>query len=166
MTGAATTRWRSPVAAILAIALSLGRCSSAPPPPPKPPPPPVVTLTLAGAPDQNPDVSGAPSPVAVRIIELTATNRFERADVFALIDHEKQTLDTDDAGSQEIILGPSERRTIKIDPKPGVTAIGVAALYREIDTAKWRAVAPVASEGPTKLTAEIGKLAVTLKPSP
>ncbi len=145
-------------------------CSSAPPKPPPPPPPPkpppVVMIELSGSADQNPDVNGAASPVAVRIIQLVETGSFERADVFALMDHEQQTLGSEEAGSQELVLAPSEHRSIKIDPKPGVTAIGVAALYRAIDDAQWRADAPVAPNGVTKLVATIGKLTVTLKPAP
>ena len=153
-----------PVALVCAL---LAGCSSAPPPPPIPPPqPPVVTIVLTGSAGQNPDLDGAPSPVAVRIIELTGTNKFLRADVFALIDHEQQTLGADEAAVQEFVLSPSEQRSIKIDPKPGVTAIGVAALYRDIDGAQWRAVAPIASTGPTNLAAGIGKLTVTLKAVP
>lgn len=148
------------------VCVLLTRCSSGSPAPPPPKPQPVVTIDLAGSADQNPDVNGGAAPVAVRIVELTDTNKFEHADVFALIDHEQQTLGTDEASSQEFILSPSERRSIKIDPKPGVTAIGVAALYRDIDDAHWHAVAPIASDGPTKLSAGIGKLTVTLKPSP
>ena len=50
--------------------------------------------------------------------------------------------------------------------KPGVTATGVAVLYRDIDNARWRAVAPVASNGTTNLSATVGRLAVTLQPTP
>jgi len=141
----------------MCIGLSLARCG------PPPPPPPVVSLAVTGSADQNPDVGGAPAPVAVRIIELTATGRFERADVFALIDHEKQTLGSDETGSQEFVLSPSETRTLTIEPNPAVRAIGVAVLYRDIDHAQWRAVAPIAGSGPTVLQASIGRLSVTLK---
>ena len=145
----------------------LTTCSSAPPPPPPPQKiPPVVTISLTGAADQNPDINGVASPVAVRIIELTGTNKFERADVFALIDHEQQILSPDEADSQELILSPLEQRSIRIDPKPGVIAIGIAALYRDIDDAQWRAEAPIASNGTTRLSAAVGKLTVTLKPAP
>jgi type VI secretion system VasD/TssJ family lipoprotein len=47
-----------------------------------------------------------------------------------------------------------------------VTAIGVAALFRDIDNAQWRAIAPIASNGATRLAAGIGKGSVTLKQSP
>jgi type VI secretion system protein VasD len=122
-----------------------------------------VTIVVTGSADQNPDVKGTAAPVAVRIFQLTTTAKFERADVYALIDHEQQTLGADGVASEEFVLAPSEFRTVRIEPKSGVSAIGVTALYRDIDHAKWRADAPVASSGPTKLAASIGKLAVTLK---
>lgn len=140
--------------------LALTQCA----PPPKPPP--VVTLMMKGSADQNPSTGGAPSPVAVKVFELTATAKFERADVFALTEREQQTLGTDSLGSQEFVLSPSEARTVVIEPKPTVQSIGVVALFRDIDQAQWRAVAPIATSGPTKLAVTIGKLSVTLKPAP
>lgn len=143
----------------LAAPLALMRCA----PPPKPPP--VLTLTMVGSADQNPDPSGKASPVAVRIYQLTATAKFERSDVFALTEHEQQTLGQDDAGSQEFVLSPGETQTKTFELKPGVQAIGIVVLYREIDQAQWRADAPAADSGPTKLLLNVGKLAITLKPA-
>jgi type VI secretion system protein VasD len=132
---------------------------------PKPKPPPVLTITMVGSADQNPDASGKASPVAVRLYQLTTTAKFERGDVFALTEHEQQTLGTDDAGSQEFVLSPGETQTKTFELKPMVQAIGVVVLYRDIDTAQWRADAPVADSGPTKLLLNVGKLAITLKPA-
>lgn len=157
--------WRTATLGFAVLAV-LTCCGKAPPPPEVKPPPPVVTIVITGEADQNPDIAGMAAPVAVRLFELTATEKFQHAEVFTLIDHEKETLGSDEASSQEFILLPSETRTLKFEPKPGVSAIGIAALYRDIDHAQWRAVAAVASNGPTKLSATIGKLAVTLKPAP
>ena len=139
-------------------ALGLAHCA------PGPKPPAVVTLTMIGSPDQNPSTSGAPSPVAVRIYQLTQTAKFERGDVFALTEHEQQTLGQDEAGSQEFVLSPGETQTKTFEAKTGVQAIGVVVLYRDIDNAQWRANAPIATSGTTRLTLNVGKLAITLKP--
>ena len=120
---------------------------------------------ITGSAGQNADATGTASPVAVRVFQLTNTAKFERADVFALTDREQQTLGTDSAGSQEVILSPSETQTMTIEAKPGVTAIGVVALYREVDRAQWRADAPIKANGPTKLKADVGPLAISLKPA-
>ncbi len=141
----------------LAVALALAACGG-------PKPPAVLTLTMIGGADQNPDAAGKAAPVAVRIYQLTQTAKFESADVFALTEHERQTLGQDDAGSQEFVLSPGETQTKKFELKAGVQAVGVAVLYRDIDNAQWRADAAVATSGPTKLTLTVGKLAITLKP--
>jgi type VI secretion system protein VasD len=153
-----------PVLLVMGTAALLADCGKAPPPEVKPPP--VVTLVMTASADQNPDVAGMAAPVAVRVFELTSTAKFERAEVFALIDHEHETLGSDEASSQEFILLPSEMRTQRFEPKPGVNAVGIAALYRDVDHAQWRAFAPVVANGPTKLAATIGRLAVTLRAVP
>ena len=144
---------------VAAVPLALLRCA------PKPKPPPVLTLVMTGAADQNPDISGKPAPVAVRIYQLTATPKFERGDVFAMTEHEQQTLGQDDAGSQEFVLSPGETQTKTFELKPEVQNVGIVVLYRDIDAAQWRAIAPVATSGPTKLALGVGKLAITLKPA-
>jgi type VI secretion system protein VasD len=142
--------------AFLALgAVALARCSS-------PPPPPVLTLTIIGSPDQNPDPAGHPTSVAVHLYQLTATAKFERADVFALTEHEQQTLGADDLGSEELVLQPGETRTITRDLKPTAQFIGVAVLYRDIDRAQWRAFAPVAASGPSRHALTIKALSATL----
>jgi type VI secretion system protein VasD len=144
---------------LLPVALLLSRCG------PEPKPPAVLTLNITGSADQNPDINGKASPVAIRIYQLTATAKFERADVFALTEHEQQSLGTDSAGSQEFVIAPGENRTLSFELKPQVQTIGVVALYRDIDKAQWRADAPAATSGPTKLALSIAKLAITLKPA-
>jgi type VI secretion system protein VasD len=144
----------------LVAALAMANCGG-----PKPKPPAVLTLTVIGSAEQNPDTDGKPQPVAVRIYQLTQTAKFERVDVFALSEHEQQALGQDSAASQEFVLSPGETQTKQFELKSGVQAIGVAVLYRDIDNAQWRANAPAADSGPTKLTLNVGKLAITLKPS-
>ncbi len=102
----------------------------------------------------------------MRIYQLTATAKFERGDVFALTEHEQQTLGSDDAGSQEFVLSPGETQTKTFELKPMVQAIGIVVLYRDIDNSQWRADAPAAASGPTKLLLNVGKLAISLKPAP
>jgi type VI secretion system protein VasD len=133
--------------------LALTQCGSPPPPPP------VLDLTIKGGADRA-------SPVAVRVYQLAGTAKFEQSDIFALKDAEAKTLGTEAApgsSSQEFLLAPGDTKQVKIDLKPGVSSIGVAVMYSNIDAAKWRADAPAQPHGPTTLTATVGKLAVTLK---
>jgi type VI secretion system protein VasD len=139
-----------------AVALLASRCSSPPPPPA------VLTLNVIGGPDQNPDPSGHPSPVAVRLFQLNDPAKFERSDVFALTEREQQTLGQESQGSEEFVVTPGETRMVTRELKKGVQFVGVAVLFRDIDTARWRAVAPVAASGPSKLTLKINGLNAAL----
>jgi type VI secretion system protein VasD len=105
----------------------------------------------AGA-DQNPDPAGNPTPVAIRIYQLASPVAFDRADIFALIDRQAETLGADCLASDEVIVAPGEQRTITHELKPGTRFIGAIALFRAIDQARWRVDALAAPHGPTPLT--------------
>jgi type VI secretion system protein VasD len=143
-----------------AAALLLTRCG------PSPKPPAVLTLTIMGGADQNPDAGGVAAPVAVKVYQLTATAKFQSSDWTALSEREQATLGQDEAApSQQYVIAPGQTQTVSFELKPGVQAIGIVVLYRNIDHAQWRAMAPAASSGPTKLTLAIGKLAAVLQPA-
>ena len=132
-----------------------------------PPPPPVLTLTVIGGFDQNPGPTGKPLPVAVRLYQLNAPAKFERSDVDALTapEREQPTLGSESQGSEELFppFRPGETRVVSRELKKGVQFVGIAVLFHDIDKAsKWRAVAPVAASGPTKLTLKINGLSATL----
>jgi type VI secretion system protein VasD len=130
---------------------------------PAPPPPPVLELTVTGGADQNPGPDGVPRPVAVHLYQLAATHTFASADVFALVEHEKATLGPDDLASSEFVLKPSEKQEMKQPLKTGTQAVGVVVWFYDIDHAQWRASAPVAASGPSKLVLQVAKLSVSLK---
>jgi type VI secretion system protein VasD len=127
-----------------------------------PAPPAVGMLTIIAGPDQNPDPSGHPAPVAIRVYELAASAKFERADVFALTEREQQTLGEDDLGSEEFVVRPGESRAISRELKKGTQMIGVIVLFRDIDHSHWRAVAPVGVSGPTHLVLRTSALGAAL----
>ena len=99
---------------VLALACSpVAGCGGSKPPPPPPPPPPTLELTVTGSADQNPGADKMPNPVAVHVYELATTQKFSKADVFALIEHEQATLGADELGSTDLVLKPSETQVIK-----------------------------------------------------
>jgi type VI secretion system protein VasD len=143
----------------IAVPLLVESCAAPPPPPPS------IDLTIIGGADQNPDQSGRPLSVAVHLYQLVSPAKFERADVFALIEREKQTLGEDSPASEEIVIAPGQKQQVKHELKPGVQYLGVAVFFRDIDNAKWRAVAQLAPSGPTKLTLTVTGVTATLAPS-
>ena len=136
-------------------AILAARCSSAEEPA-------VLTFTVLGGADQNPDRAGQPATVAVKLFQLKSNTAFERADVFALIEREQQTLGADSLGSEQFVIRPGETRTVTRELKPGAQFIGTVVLFRDIDRARWRGVAPVAASGPSRRTLTISRLTAAL----
>lgn len=140
---------------LLVPAFALANCATVQPPP-------AVEIAVTGSATQNPDAAGRAMPVAVSIFKLTATAKFERADVFALTEREAETLGADSAGSEQFVISPGEARVIRRELPPTVRFIGAVALFRDIDRSKWRAVAPIAAHGLTKLRLALDGITLSL----
>ncbi len=120
-----------------------------------PPPPAIVEVMVKASADANRDSGGAPVAVAVRLYALTGRGRFMSADAYALMERERAVLGDESAGSEEVVMRPGESRTVMVMPKPGARYLGAAVLFRDIDRAGWRSVAPIAESGTTRLTLQI-----------
>ncbi len=142
---------------LLAAASLLARCA----PPQKLPA--VLCLTMIGGTGQNADPTGKAAPVAIKVYQLASTAKFKHSDWIALTENEAATLGGEAAApSQQFVVAPGQTQNQTINLKNGVSAVGIIALYRDIDHAQWRASAPVTLSGPTNLTLHVGALAVTL----
>jgi type VI secretion system protein VasD len=121
-----------------------------------PPPPAAVDLAIKASPDLNRNQAGTPLSVAVRLYSLNDRARFATADAYGLMSRENAVLGDERAGSEEIVVRPGETRNVTMAPKPGVRFLGVAVLFHDIDRAQWRAIAPIAASGTTRLVLAIG----------
>jgi type VI secretion system protein VasD len=157
----APRRARRALLAWLAVMVLIG-CA---PPPPPPPPPTVVELTLAASPAVNPDMSGRPSPVVVRVYQLVAPSGFVEADYFQLYDDQAGTLGADLVASEQLTLAPGASQSLTREFRSDARFLGIAAFYRDADNAIWRATAPVPPNQTTPLTARLDALAVSLAPA-
>ncbi|WP_162912975.1 type VI secretion system lipoprotein TssJ [Rhodospirillaceae bacterium SYSU D60014] len=127
--------------------------------------PAVVELSMMPSADLNPDGNGRPSPVVLRVYRLASDSAFRAADFFQLYEKEASTLGPDLLGRDELMLLPGEGQTLRRELEPDTRFVGVAVFYRDFETAGWRAVAPVAPNGTTEITASVGALSVSLDPS-
>ena len=125
--------------------------------------PAVVNLTIKAGSDLNRNAAGTPLAVAVRLYTLNARARFMTADAFALMDRDRAVLADEGTRAEEIVVRPGETRNITLAPKPDVRFIGVAVLFQDIDRSQWRAVAPIAPSGSTRLVLSIGANRATLE---
>lgn len=114
-----------------------------------------LDLTIKGGANQNPDPAGHPSPVGVRIYELRAIGRFDRANVFTLLAHERATLGSDLLHSDQVVISPGASLTIHRSLPKDARFLAAAVLFRDIGDADWRASARLAAAGPNKLTLRI-----------
>lgn len=145
-------------AVLLVPLLAASRCASPPLPPA------TLELAVSAGADQNPDEAGRPTAVAVRLYQLAATGKFERADVFALTEREAETLGAETLASEEFVVASGESRTIARELKRDTQFVGVAVLFRDIDHATWKASASVRSNGPTRLALRTGGRKAELMP--
>lgn len=100
-----------------------------------------LDLTFTADPDINPSLRGRPSPLAVRVFELKATDSFEDADYFTLQTDPQKTLgDALLPGGDKFVIRPGGREIIRRKAHPSTTALAIIAGYRDIPRATWQAI--------------------------
>jgi type VI secretion system protein VasD len=149
----------SGLAVLLGVALAA--CGGAPPPPPT-----VAAVAIAAAADVNPDASGQPAPVAVRVYQLASTAAFERADFFDLRQNDQAVLGADMLGRDEFLITPGGSQQLSVEMKPGAKYIGVVAAFRDIQRANWRATAAPPANQTTAVRVTIQGLNVSVAMAP
>jgi type VI secretion system protein VasD len=145
--------------------LALAACGAKPILAPKPEPPPkpkVLTVDVLAASRLNPSASGRPSPVVVRIYELKAAAPFESADFVSLFDKDQATLGGDVIARDEFVLSPGESMAIKRDLTADSKFIAVMAAFRDLERAKWRAVAPLVAGQDNALSVRLDASTVSI----
>lgn len=140
--------------------LMLG-CSS----PPKPPKPTIIDVKLSAAATVNPDSRNRASPVIVRIYELKAPAAFESADFFSLFDKDRETLGADMTARDEFVLQPGQTVGFKREVKSETRHLAVLVAYRDLERARWRAVAPVTLNQTQTVQVNAGARAVEMSAS-
>ena len=138
------------VTAVMAVTMS-GCAKPAPPAAAAPPPLTIVapaetkvkaSMVISASADVNPDDSGRPSPVVVRVYQLKTDGAFTKSEFIDLFENDEKVLGSEMISRDEYVLGPSERRAIDIAVAPEARFVGAVAAYRDIRNAQWRAVVP------------------------
>ncbi|MAR92481.1 MAG: type VI secretion system lipoprotein TssJ [Pseudomonadota bacterium] len=121
-----------------------------------------VDLRLVAGGDVNPDDSGRPSPVVVRILELKSPAVFETADFFALYQDPEQTLGADLVALEEVEFKPGDVRDFKLGLQPESGYVAIMAAYRRLEQANWRLVLPLRSGHKNAVTVLLNRRGVEL----
>jgi len=121
---------------------------------------------ITAAADLNPSVSGRPSPLVLRVYELRSATAFNQSDFMALYQGDQAALAADLVAREEITLQPGESRPLKKPLGADTRFIGVVGLYRDLEHARWRAVAGVVPGKAQALQIRADALAVTISGKP
>jgi type VI secretion system protein VasD len=158
---------RLDLAFALTALLAAAACAKVPPPPTLPP----ITIaapaesrtksamTVAASADTNPDGSGRPSPIVVRVYQLKTDAAFKGSDFFALYDDDQKVLGAELITRDEYVLNPSERKTIDVTVSRDTRFIGALAAFRDRN-AQSRVLVP-APRGGFNVTIERARIVVS-----
>jgi type VI secretion system protein VasD len=108
---------------------------------------PYANITVNASDDVNPDKSGRPSPIQVKIYELNSRSTLDNLD-FDRAFYSAKTLLSDELVSQhEITLQPGESLKHKVELNKTSKFIAVTASFIDIDNARWKHIYPIKSHG-------------------
>jgi type VI secretion system protein VasD len=138
-----------------ALMLASAACAKAPPPAALPPitiaaPPEAKTkasMMLSASADANPDGTGRPSPVVVRVYQLKTDAAFKGAEFFALFDDDQKVLGPEMITRDEYVLAPSEKKSIDVSVSKETRFVGALAAFRDIRNAQWRGLVAAPRSG-------------------
>ncbi len=100
----------------------------------------------------NPDPSGRASPLVIKVYQLNDKLAFETKDFFSIYDATDKDIQKAILTQKEYQLNPGHEihKALVTDPKTNY--IGIVAAFRDIEIAKWRAVAKVTPGEEHKVT--------------
>ncbi len=111
-----------------------------------------VAMVLDASSNVNPDASGQPLSVMVRIYQLKDKGRLEAADYNAVLRSEKETLSDDLLDRQERMVQPGTQELLEIQTNPMANYIGAVALFRNPSGDTWRKIIPINKSKAQKIT--------------
>jgi type VI secretion system protein VasD len=126
--------------------------------------PPEVVITINAAADINPDISGRPSPIVVRIYSLKSDNTFNNADFFAIYEKDSAVLGDTMTSREELEISPGDSIELEKEFDLKTTHVGVVAAYRDLDNAVWRGSIETPLNETTYIDVELGRLTLSVTP--
>lgn len=125
---------------------------------------PSINLAVASQPNVNPDFTGRPSPVIVKMYELRNDAAFHAADFHPLFETPVQTLGADLIAADELVFTPGEARKIAYEPAGDTRYIGIVAGFRQLERGSWRVVKSVDALSKNTIAMELSDTSIILIP--
>ena len=121
-----------------------------------------ISMDVASLPNVNPDSSGRPSPVIVKMYELRSDMAFRQGDFQTLFMEPMKVLGADLAAVDELLFVPGEARTVEYAPMPETRYVGILAGFRQMERARWRTIVPVNPEKNSQIRLELNDTSLTV----
>ncbi|MEL0634467.1 type VI secretion system lipoprotein TssJ [Pseudoalteromonas carrageenovora] len=125
--------------------------------------PPSTDLTINVSKDVNPDITERPSPVVMKIFELSSRTVFDTQDFFGLYENAEGLLGPDMLKKDELELQPGSVQSYKMNLNRNTRYVGVVVAYRNIDQARWRAVIEVDPTGYDDIDVNVEAIATYMR---
>ena len=125
--------------------------------------PPSTDLIINVSTNVNPDTSERPSPVVMKIFELSSRTIFDTQDFFSLYDTPEKILGPDLLKKDELELQPDSVQQYKMSLNRNTRYVGVVVAYRNIDQARWRAVIEVDPTGYDDINVNVEAIATYMR---
>jgi len=109
--------------------------------------PPYDKVLITADKNVNPDINNRPSPVEVKIYELSSRTTFDNLDFDGLFNHPDAQLSDELLSKLVFFLQPNETLKHKIKMQKETSYIAVLAAYRDIDNIRWKHIYKVKSHG-------------------
>lgn len=129
------------------------------------PDPTLLDLQISTSADANPDARRRPSPLVLRVYELSGHALFDTADFLALFERDRETLGAEMLGKEEWVMPPGTVRNLARPLGPEVRHLGIVAAYRDLERARWRLVLSVKPQVRNTLRLRAEARALVLDPS-
>ena len=128
-----------------------------------PPPSAQVNVEIKAAAELNPDESGRPSPVVLRIYALKSLGKFNSANFYDLYNDDQAQLGGDLVNVEEFHLTPGGQKIYVREIPPDALYLGVLAAYRGLINAVWRDSIPMPGGRATNFTVKLGENTVSIR---
>ena len=125
--------------------------------------PPSTDLKINVSKNVNPDTSDRPSPVVMKIFELSSRTIFDTQDFFSLYETPEKLLGPDLLKKDELELQPNSVQEYKMSLNRNTRHVGVVVAYRNIDQARWRAVIEVDPTGYDDIDVNVEAIATYMR---
>lgn len=125
---------------------------------------PSLTMNMAGLSNVNPDQNGRPSPVLLKMYELSGDLLFKNAELLPLFQDPINTLGAELVSFDEFTLVPGEAKTLVYLPSLRTTHIGVAASFRRQEQGDWKAIKAIDPEDKSIMALELNGASLIVIP--